>query len=72
MLRDFWDKSKGVSKVFELTLFAEIVLWPGFEGLVASNSPEKSKGFFWVSCVTFGESFFWTNDPLQTHEKDGL
>ena len=46
LLRDFWDKSKGVSKVFELTLFAEIVLWPGFEGLVASNSPEKSKGFF--------------------------
>jgi len=26
LLGDFWDKSKGVSKVFELTLFAEIVL----------------------------------------------
>ena len=40
LLGDFWDKSKGVSKVFELTLFAEIVL------LIASKSSEKSKCFF--------------------------
>ena len=72
LLGDFWDKSKGSPSSSNLPPSLKLSCDRDLKVLNASKSSEKSKGFFLVSCVTSRESFVGTNDPLQTHEKDGL